>query len=143
MNEINIQEYEYYMKNRPHVVILGAGASCAAIPSGDKYGRKISAMSGFIDKLGLNEIISKVSIYTKSDNLEDIYMKSDKLKTSAKNNTQQDFEFSYFDDIDDALIEGLSQNQDFFSMLLSNDEMKHQVMGIFSDEIYKSLRESV
>lgn len=70
-------------------------------------------------------------------------MKSDKLKTSAKNNTQQDFEFSYFDDIDDALIEGLSQNQDFFSMLLSNDEMKHQVMGIFSDEIYKSLRESV
>ena len=77
MNEINIQEYEYYMKNRPHVVILGAGASCAAIPSGDKYGRKISAMSGFIDKLGLNEIISKVSIYTKSDNLEDIYMELD------------------------------------------------------------------
>lgn len=84
-------------------------------------------------------------------NLEDVAehlslsqdMKSDKLKTSAKNNTQQDFEFSYFDDIDDALIEGLSQNQDFFSMLLSNDEMKHQVMGIFSDEIYKSLRESV
>ena len=34
-------------------------------------------MSGFIDKLGLNEIISKVSIYTKSDNLEDIYMELD------------------------------------------------------------------
>lgn len=77
MNEIDIQEYECYMKNRPHVVILGAGASCAAIPSGDKYGRKISTMSGFIDKLGLNEIISKVSIYTKSDNLEDIYMELD------------------------------------------------------------------
>lgn len=44
-------------------------------------------------------------------------IKSDKLKTSAKNNTQQDFEFAYFDDIDDALIEGLSQNQDFFSLL--------------------------
>ena len=73
----------------------------------------------------------------------DILMKSDKLKTSAKNNTQQDFEFSYFDDIDDALIEGLSQNQDFFSMLLSNDEMKRQVLGIFSEEIYKSLRESL
>ena len=72
--------------------------------------------------------------------IRDILMKSDKLKTSARNNTQQDFEFSYFDDIDDALIEGLSQNQDFFSMLLSNDEMKRQVLGIFSDEIYKSLR---
>ena len=56
-------------------------------------------------------------------------MKSDKLKTSARNNTQQDFEFTYFDDIDDALIEGLSQNQDFFSMLLSNDEMKRQVLA--------------
>lgn len=72
--------------------------------------------------------------------IRDILMKSEKLKTSARNNTQQDFEFSYFDDIDDALIEGLSQNQDFFSMLLSNDEMKRQVLGIFSDEIYKSLR---
>ena len=62
-------------------------------------------------------------------------MKSDKLKTSAKNNTQKDFEFSYFDDIDDALIEGLSQNQEFFSMLLSNEEMKRQVLGILSGEI--------
>ena len=140
MDDMRLAEYEYYMKNRPHVVILGAGASCAAIPNGDKNGKRISAMSGFIDKLGLTNIISKVKINTASDNLEDIYMKSDKLKTSAKNNTQKDFEFSYFDDIDDALIEGLSQNQDFFSLLLSNEEMKRQVLGIFSDEIYKSLR---
>ena len=39
--------------------------------------------------------------------IRDILMKSDKLKTSARNNTRQDFGFSYFDDIDDALIEGL------------------------------------
>lgn len=74
--------------------------------------------------------------------LQDILMKSDKLKTSAKNNTVKDFEFSYFDDIDDALIEGLEQNQDFFSLLLSNDEIKKQVLGIFTEEIYKSLREA-
>ena len=67
-------------------------------------------------------------------------MKSDKLKTSAKNNTVKDFECSYFDDIDDALIEGLEQNQDFFFMLLSNDEIKRQVLGIFTEEIYTSLR---
>lgn len=73
--------------------------------------------------------------------IRDILMKSDKLKTSAKNNTQKDFEFSYFDGIDDALIEGLSQNQDFFSLLLTDNEMKHQVLGIFSDEIYNSLRD--
>ncbi len=72
--------------------------------------------------------------------IRDILMKSEKLKTSAKNNSVKDFEFSYFDDIDDALIEGLSQNQDFFSLLLSNDEIKKQVLGIFTEEIYKSLR---
>ena len=72
--------------------------------------------------------------------IKDILMKSDKLKRSAKNNTVKDFEFSYFDDIDDALIEGLEQNQDFFSLLLSNDELKREVLGIFTDEVYKSLR---
>ncbi|UNL85271.1 type I restriction endonuclease subunit R [Priestia koreensis] len=74
--------------------------------------------------------------------IRDILMKSDKLKTSAKNNTVKDFEFSYFDNTDDALIEGLSQNQDFFSLLLGNDEIKKQVLGIFTDEIYKSLRDA-
>lgn len=72
--------------------------------------------------------------------IRDILLKSEKLKTSAKNNTEKDFEFSYFDDIDNALIEGLEQNQDFFSLLLSNDEIKKEVLGIFAEEIYKSLR---
>lgn len=72
--------------------------------------------------------------------IRDLLLKSDKLRKSAKNNTIKDFEFSYFDDIDDALIEGLSQNQDFFSLLLNNEELKRQVLGIFTDEIYKSLR---
>ena len=72
--------------------------------------------------------------------IRDLLMKSERLRTSAKNNTLQDFEYSYFDDIDDALIEGLSQNQDFFALLLNNEEIKRQILGIFTDEIYKSLR---
>ena len=75
--------------------------------------------------------------------IKDLLMKSDKLRTSAKNNSIQDFEFSYFDDVDDALIEGLSQNQDFFSLLLNNEEIKKQVLGIFTSEIYKGLRDEV
>ena len=74
--------------------------------------------------------------------IKDIMMKSDKLKTSAKSNTEKDFEFAYFDNIDDALIEGLEQNQDFFSLLLGNDEIKKKVLGIFTEEIYQSLRAS-
>ena len=74
--------------------------------------------------------------------IRDIMMKSDKLKKSAKNNTEKDFEFAYFDNIDDALIEGLEQNQDFFSLLLGNDEIKKRVLGIFIGDIYRSLQKS-
>ena len=99
----------------------------------------------------LSEIIAEInSIAGKSyDNdvavkamlqIKDIMMKSDKLKTSAKSNTEKDFEFAYFDNIDDALIEGLEQNQDFFSLLLGNEDMKKKVLGIFSEEIYNSLK---
>ena len=74
--------------------------------------------------------------------IRDLMLKSEKLKTAAKNNTEDDFSFAFFDNIDDALIEGLDQNQDFFSLLLNNDEMKRQVLGIFAGEIYRSLRQS-
>ena len=68
-------------------------------------------------------------------------MKSDTLKTSAKSNSEKDFEFTYFDNIDNALLEGLSQNEDFFSLLLDNKELKKEVLGIFADEIYQHLRQ--
>ena len=115
------------------------------LPTAEHFGLtedKEQRLSEIIDEINSrtgksydNDVVVKAMLQ-----IRDILMKSDKLRTSAKNNTQKDFEFSYFDDIDDALIEGLSQNQDFFSLLLSNDEMKRQVLGIFADEIYKSLR---
>ena len=69
--------FEQNTKKRPHVVLLGAGASCAAIPFGDRNGKRISAMNGFIEKLGLQEIISNLPLENSSDNLEDIYMEID------------------------------------------------------------------
>lgn len=117
------------------------------LPIAERFGLtedKEQRLSEIIDEINArtgkaydNDVVIKAMLQ-----IRDILMKSEKLKTSAKNNTQQDFEFSYFDDIDDALIEGLAQNQDFFSLLLSNDELKRQVLGIFSEEIYKSLRET-
>ena len=124
-----------------------AASPVIKLPTAEHFGLtedKEKRLSEIIDEINSrmgknydNDVVVKAMLQ-----IRDILLKSEKLKTSAKNNTQKDFEFSYFDDIDDALIEGLSQNQDFFSLLLSNDEMKHQVLGIFSDEIYKSLREA-
>ena len=73
--------------------------------------------------------------------IKDLLLKSEKLRASAKNNTEQDFAFSFYDDTDDALIEGLSQNQEFFTMLLNNDEVKRSVLGIFLHDVYQQLRE--
>ena len=66
-------------------------------------------------------------------------MESEKLKTSAKNDSEKDFEFSIYDNIDNTLIERLEQNQDFFTLLLNNEGIKCSVLGIFSVEIYTSL----
>lgn len=74
--------------------------------------------------------------------IKDLLLKSEALKTSAKNNTEDDFRFSYYDGIDDALIEGLNQNEDFFTLLLNNKEIKREVLGLFVSEIYRSLKES-
>lgn len=75
--------------------------------------------------------------------IKEILLKSQKLQQSALVNSEEEFRFSYFDDIDDALVQGLEQNQDFFSMLLSNPEIKKQVLGVFVTEVYKTLKNKV
>ena len=72
--------------------------------------------------------------------IKEILLKSEKLQQSAAVNSEDEFKFSYFDDIDDALVQGLEQNQDFFSMLLNNPEIKKQVLGVFVTEVYKTLK---
>jgi len=68
-----IERFEARMKNRPHVVILGAGASVAAIPNGDANGKKISVMNDFFQKTNTEYLLDGIALKTKSRNLEDIY----------------------------------------------------------------------
>lgn len=58
---------------KKHVVILGAGATMAAIPDGDKNEKKSSVMNGLLNELGLEDLIKDITLETKSNNLEDIY----------------------------------------------------------------------
>ena len=69
MEEIDLSTFS----SRPHLVILGAGATVDAIPNGDKNGKRSSVMSGFLDTLGFNDIIKETGLNIESDNLEDIY----------------------------------------------------------------------
>ena len=124
-------EHKSKLKSDPVTKLPTADHFVLSEDKEEKLSQIIAEINSIAGKEYDNDVAVKAMLQIK-----DIMMKSEKLKTSAKNNTEKDFEFAYFDNIDDALIEGLEQNQDFFSLLLSNDEMKRKVLGIFSDEIY-------
>lgn len=114
---MDAEEFELRMKQRPHVVILGAGASVATIPNGDKNGRRISAMAGFVDKLGLSEVIAKCNLSTDSNNLEDIYMEMydrrdcDEARSILEKKIEEyfsAFEIPYLPTVYDYLLMGLT-----------------------------------
>ncbi|MDO8438392.1 MAG: hypothetical protein Q7S69_09625 [Nitrosomonadaceae bacterium] len=67
------EEIQQIIAGKPHVVILGAGASYATFPDGDKHGRKLPLMSKFVETLGLGDLINKTGIRFDSNNFEDIY----------------------------------------------------------------------
>lgn len=69
--------------------------------------------------------------------IKDLLSKESKLKTSAKNNTLQEFEFSFYSKLDEVLIKAFGQNKDFYTLLLQNPELKKLIMGIFVPELYK------
>lgn len=104
-----------------------------------------------VKKKKLSQIIAEINLRMGKDydedvavksvfQIKDIMMKSDVIRKTAMNNTEKDFELSFFDNLDAALIKGMEQNRDFFTMLLKNKDVKQQVLGIFVDEIYKSIR---
>lgn len=60
-------------ENRRHVVILGAGASFAAMPNGDKNGKRLPVMNNLIHIVGLEELVSQATFESDSTNFEDVY----------------------------------------------------------------------
>lgn len=49
------QEVAIVKMGKPHVVILGAGASKVNCPTGDKNGKKLPLMNDFSETLGLSK----------------------------------------------------------------------------------------
>ena len=74
--------------------------------------------------------------------IRELMKKSPKLKQSALVNSREDFEFSFEDEIDKALTDGYTQNQDFFGVLLSNEDFKKRIAKIFIDDVYQSFKKS-
>lgn len=64
----------------PHVVILGAGASLAALPTGDVAGRKLPLMKNLVEVVGLKALLASHGIMDGYDDFEALY---DTLASSA------------------------------------------------------------
>lgn len=61
------------MRQRPHLFILGAGATKATIPNGDKNGLQSPVMDNFLEEIGLKGLLNGVELETTSHNIEAIY----------------------------------------------------------------------
>jgi hypothetical protein len=58
MRQVTVaEEIEQVRVKRPHVVVLGAGASVAACPNGDKNGNRLPVMSNLVETLALTDLI--------------------------------------------------------------------------------------
>lgn len=56
------------------MVVLGAGASLAAMPDGDRNGRRLPLMANFIDVVGLGPILDQHGLTDRAaENFEDLY----------------------------------------------------------------------
>lgn len=67
------QEIKQIAAGKPHIVILGAGASYAAFPNGDRNGRRLPLMNNFVETLGLEDLVTQTGLSFSSTNFEDIY----------------------------------------------------------------------
>jgi hypothetical protein len=74
MNEVSAaDEINQIEMGRPHVVLLGAGASRAAFPNGEASGKTLPLMADFGDIVPIAEILQRVGINYAGRNFEELY----------------------------------------------------------------------
>lgn len=119
----------------PVVKLPNAYEICISEPDEKKLSEIIDEINARTGKNFSTDVAKRIAIQ-----IRDLMKKNEELRNSAKNNTEKDFEFSYFDHIDKALIAAMAEDKEFSSFLLKNKDIKKQLLGIFAQEIYKSLR---
>lgn len=61
------------INHAPHVVILGAGASLAAFPNGDRNGSKLPLMRNLVEVIGLEDVLVAHGINENIENFEALF----------------------------------------------------------------------
>lgn len=73
ISQSKAKEIEAHQMGRPHLVILGAGASLAAFPNGDCKGKRLPLMRTFVKTLGLTKLLRNAGIPEPYEDFEAIY----------------------------------------------------------------------
>lgn len=83
---------------KPHVVLLGAGASRAAFPQGDANGRKLPLMLDFVEHVPVGELLSEAGFSNPVKNFEAAYssIASDPDKAEIRARLEEVI-YQYFD----------------------------------------------
>ena len=63
------------------------------------------------------------------------------MKISANINSFSNFGFSYYKNVDKALIEGYEHNKELYKLLLDDEDIKKRILGIYMEDIYKNLKD--
>ncbi|MHB8376326.1 MAG: hypothetical protein ACYDEB_05165 [Dehalococcoidia bacterium] len=82
---------------RPHVVILGAGASRAAVLNGDKHGRHAPLMDDLVQVIGLAGLLSELGIEHEGRKFEDIFTELNPVTQAPGRAALEDAVSAYFD----------------------------------------------
>lgn len=82
---------------RPHLVLLGAGASYAALPNGDRNGKKMPLMMNFVETIGMEAIADNTGIPWRGRNFEEFYsdLHADTSKSKERDQVER-YIFQYF-----------------------------------------------
>lgn len=86
------------MSDRPHVVILGAGASRATCPNGDKNGKKLPLMNDLVECLNLESKLKEWNI-NPNQNFEEIFSSLFENKEYEKTKQLEKIINEYFDSL--------------------------------------------
>ena len=79
------------------------------------------------------------SVYISLGHIKEMLLRDNNLKVSAKINDYNDFRFSYYKSVDKALTVNYSENKELYKLLLSDEDVKKRVLGIYMEELYNAL----
>ncbi|MBL4719566.1 MAG: hypothetical protein JKY20_00320 [Alphaproteobacteria bacterium] len=116
------------INHSPHVVILGAGASRACCPNGDRFGNPLPLMHDFVESLGINDVVAGYG-YDPAENFESTYSAIHKSKLAPALEKLNQLIRSYFSRIE------LPEKPTIYDLLLLSMRPKDYILSFNWDPL--------